>query len=37
MGIAGVKIKIMPTSPEVDLERLKRTAKVIIERMGVKT
>ena len=36
MGIAGVKIRIMPTSPEVDLERLKKTASVIIERMGGK-
>jgi elongation factor 1-beta len=36
MGIAGVKIRIMPTSPEVDLERLKKTAGVIIERMGGK-
>ncbi len=36
MGIAGVKIRIMPTSPEVDLERLKKTATVIIERMGGK-
>ena len=36
MGIAAVKIRIMPTSPEVDLERLKKTAKVIIERMGGK-
>jgi elongation factor 1-beta len=36
MGIAAVKIRILPTSPEVDLERLKKTAKVIIERMGGK-
>lgn len=36
MGIAGVKIKIMPTSPEVDLERLEKTARIIIERMGGK-
>jgi len=36
MGIAGVKIRIMPTSPEVDLERLKKNARVIIERMGGK-
>jgi len=36
MGIAGVKIRIMPTSPEVDLEKLKKTARVIIERMGGK-
>lgn len=36
MGIAGVKIRIMPTSPEVDLERLKKNAKLIVERMGGK-
>jgi len=36
MGIAGIKIRIMPTSPEVDLEKLKKTAKLIIERMGGK-
>jgi elongation factor 1-beta len=36
MGIAGVKIRIMPTSPEVDLEKLKKTSRVIIERMGGK-
>ena len=36
MGIAGVKIRIMPTSPEVDLERLKKTAKIIVERMSGK-
>jgi len=36
MGIAAVKIRIMPTSPEVDLERLKKTAKIIVERMGGK-
>jgi len=36
MGIAGVKIRIMPTSPEVDLEKLEKTAKIIVERMGGK-
>lgn len=36
MSIAGVKIRIMPASPEVDLERLKKSAGVIIERMGGK-
>ena len=36
MGIAGVKIRIMPTSPEVDLEKMKKTAKIIVERMGGK-
>ena len=32
MGIAGVKIKIMPTSPEVDLEKIKEGAKILIEK-----
>ena len=36
MGIAAVKIRIMPTSTEVDLEKLKKTAKTIVERMGGK-
>ena len=31
MGIALVKIKIMPASPEVDLEEIRRLAKEIIE------
>lgn len=29
-------MRIMPTSPEVDLEKLRKTAKLIIERMGGK-
>ncbi len=32
MGIAGIKIKIMPTSPSVDLEAIKSKAKKIIEK-----
>jgi elongation factor 1-beta len=36
MGIAAVKIKIMPTSPEVDLERIEETAKELVESMGGK-
>jgi len=36
MGIAGVKIKIMPTSPEADLENIKETAKALIEKKGGK-
>ncbi len=36
MGIAAVKIRILPTSPEVDLERLKVTAKKIVEELGGK-
>jgi elongation factor 1-beta len=31
MGTVSVKIKILPTSPEVDLEGLKETAKKIVE------
>lgn len=31
MGIAGIKIKIMPTSPEVNLEKIKEEAKTLIE------
>ncbi len=32
MGIVLVKIKIMPSSPEVDLEDIKKSAKEIIEK-----
>ncbi|MBU3906905.1 MAG: elongation factor 1-beta [Nanoarchaeota archaeon] len=31
MGIAAVKIKLMPTSPSVNLEKIKEQAKEIIE------
>jgi len=31
MGTAGIKIKIMPTSPEVNLEEIKNNAKALIE------
>jgi len=31
MGIMGVKIKIMPTSPDVNLEEIKETAKNIVK------
>ena len=30
MGIAGIKIKIMPTSPNVDLEKLKEEIKNVV-------
>lgn len=36
MAIAAVKIKIMPVSPEVDLETIKETAKSMIEDAGGK-
>jgi len=32
MGIALIKIKIMPTSPDVNLEEIKTKAKKIIEK-----
>ena len=32
MGIVLVKIKIMPTSPDVNLEEIKTKAKLIIEK-----
>ena len=36
MGIAAVKIKIMPTSPEVDLDEIQEKAGKIIEKDGGK-
>ena len=36
MGIAAVKIKILPTSPEIDLEVLKEELGQIIESKGGK-
>ena len=36
MGTAGIKIKIMPTSPEVNLEEIKNNAKALIEEKGGK-
>ncbi len=36
MGIAGIKIKIMPVSPETDLEKIKEEARKIIEEKGGK-
>lgn len=34
MGTAVVKIKIMPVSPETDLEKLKEKAKSEIQKLG---
>jgi elongation factor 1-beta len=34
MGIAGIKIKIMPTSPEVNIEKLKQEIRELVEREG---
>lgn len=31
MGTAGIKIKIMPSSPEVNLEEIKKEAQKIVE------
>lgn len=36
MGITAVKIRIMPVSPEVDLEKLEKEAKIQIEKEGGK-
>ena len=36
MGITGVKIKIMPSSPSTDLEEIKEDAKELIEQKGGK-
>jgi len=36
MGIAAVKIRILPISPEVELEGIKETVKSIIEEAGGK-
>jgi elongation factor 1-beta len=36
MGIAAVKIKILPASTEVDLEKLKEVIKEKVESMGGK-
>ena len=36
MGIAAVKIKFMPVSPESDLEKIEKEAKTIIEAEGGK-
>lgn len=34
IGIAGVKIKIMPDSPEVNIEELKSKVESTVEEMG---
>ncbi|OGJ16513.1 hypothetical protein A3K74_00165 [Candidatus Pacearchaeota archaeon RBG_13_33_26] len=36
MGIAAVKIKILPANPEADFEKLKENVKSIIEKRGGK-
>lgn len=36
MGITAVKIRILPTSPEVDLKDLEKTLKFLVEKLGGK-
>ncbi len=36
MGVMGIKIKIMPESPDTNLEELKNNIKEIIEKQGGK-
>jgi elongation factor 1-beta len=36
MGIAAVKIKILPNSPETDLETIKEKTKELVESLGGK-
>jgi translation elongation factor aEF-1 beta len=36
MGIAGIKIKIMPSSPEANLETIKEKIKELVEANGGK-
>jgi translation elongation factor aEF-1 beta len=36
MGISGIKIKIMPTSPQADLEAIKTKAKELVKQGGGK-
>lgn len=33
-GVAGVKIKIMPESPDVNIEKIKKSAMEIVEKAG---
>lgn len=35
MGLTAVKIKLMPTSPEVDLGKVRETVKSLFEKNGV--
>jgi len=36
MGTAAVKIRLMPTSPEINLEEIKKESKEIVENSGGK-
>ena len=34
MGTIGIKMKVMPTSPDVDMEELERNIKKLVEKEG---
>jgi len=36
MGVAAVKIKIMPNSPEIDIKEIEQDVRDLIEKQGVK-
>jgi len=36
MGIVAVIVKIMPSSPEVDLKKIENQAKIVLEKEGAK-
>jgi elongation factor 1-beta len=36
MGVAAVKIKIMPISPEADMKKIEQDVRELIEKQGVK-
>ncbi len=36
MGIMGIRIKIMPSSPDVNLEKIKQEVKKLVEKRGGK-
>ena len=36
MGVAAVKIKIMPNSPETDMKKIEQDVKILLEKQGVK-
>lgn len=37
MGVAAVKIKIMPESPKTDMAKMEKQTRVVLEKDGVKT
>lgn len=36
MGVAAVKIKIMPESPKTDMAKMEKQTRVVLEKDGVK-